>query len=143
MLKDLMTRANRALDTICKGNVAHPLESDDAGYLHFFTQVMTCLESKATRARQLVEEKSRDLLGRAFSCIFSYILNRDPDFHFNTAIAPLPGVVQGDLASWVDDHVDDLVKEFALADDVAMLVAAEDGADDDGDDGDTGDSASR
>ena len=55
------------------------------------------------------------------------------DFDFNAAIAPLPEVVQGDLASWVNDHVDDLIREFA--DDAAVPADGEDGADDDGDDG--------
>ena len=90
MLDDLRAKSNPALDTFCKENVARPHESDDAGYLHFFTQVMTCLEIKAMRVRQLIEEKSRDLLGRAFSRVFSYLLNRDPDFDFNAMIAPLP-----------------------------------------------------
>ena len=43
----------------------------------------------------------------------------------------------------MDDHVDDLIKEFALADDVAALVAEEGGANDDADYHDIGDSASR
>ena len=55
----------------------------------------------------------------------------------------MPGVTQGDLASWMEDHVDDLIKEFALADDVVALTAEEGGADGDGDDGDTDGSASR
>ena len=55
MLEDLRVRANRALDTICEESISRPHEADDVGYLHFFTQVVTCLEDRATRARQLVE----------------------------------------------------------------------------------------
>ena len=46
-------------------------------------------------------------------------------------IAPLPGAMQGELASWVDDHVDDLVKEFSLANDVAAPATEEGRTDDD------------
>ena len=137
MLGDLSIRANRALHTICKGNVARPYEADNDGYLLFFTQVVACLEGRAARACQLVEEKSRDLLGRTFSCIFIYLLSLNPYFNFNAAIAPVTRVTQGDLASWVDNHVDDLIKVFSLADDVTALATEHDGADDDDDDGDS------
>ena len=73
MLQALRARANRALDIIYKENVAHPHEAD--------------------------EEKSRDILERAFSHVLSYLLNQDPDFYFSAAIGPLLGVIQGDLAS--------------------------------------------
>jgi hypothetical protein len=49
------------------------------------------LEDQATRTHQLVEERSRDLLGRAFSRVFSHLLSLDPDFDFDAAIAPCPG----------------------------------------------------
>ena len=44
MLEDLRVRANWALDTICEESVSRPHEDDDAGYLHFFTQIVTRLE---------------------------------------------------------------------------------------------------
>ena len=43
---------------------------------------------------------------------------------------------------WLDNHVDDPIKEFALADDVAVLAAEEGRANDDGDDGDAGNNTS-
>ena len=61
-------------------------------------------------------------------------LRSDPDFDFDAAIAPIPGAIQGVLASWVEDHVDDLIAELAPADDVVAPAAEEGGAaeDDDG-----------
>ena len=111
MFDDLGVRANRALSTICDESISRPYEADDVGYLRFCTQVVTCLEGGAVRACQLVEEKSRDLLGRAISRVFSHLLSLDPDFDFSAVIAPVLGVTQGDLASWVDHHVDDLITE--------------------------------
>ena len=57
------------------------------------------------------------MLGRAFSRIFSYLLDRDPHFDFDAAIAPVPIAVWGDLARWVEDNVDALVRAFASDDD--------------------------
>nr|XP_020187187.1 tropomyosin-like [Aegilops tauschii subsp. strangulata] len=66
MLQDLRVRANRALGAICEERVPHPHAEDYASYLRFFTDVVTRLEDCTERARELVEEKSRGLLGRAF-----------------------------------------------------------------------------
>ena len=93
MLEDLRVRANRALDTICKESIARPYEADDAGYLRFFTQVVTRLEGGAARARRLIMEKIRDILGCAFSHVFSHLLRSDPDFDFNSTIAPVPRAI--------------------------------------------------
>lgn len=80
MFEALGLRANKALLAICDENVPRPLKADDAGYLHFFTQVVARLEGGAGRARQLITEKSRDTLGRVFSRVFSHLLSLDPDF---------------------------------------------------------------
>ena len=101
---------------------------------------MTRLEDQATRARELVEERSQGLLGHAFSRVFSHLLNLDPHFDFDAVIAPVPEVIQDNLAGWVDDHVDALVAEFAPEDD-AVVFAAEEGDADDDDEGDTSDGA--
>ena len=53
------------------------------------------------------------MLERAFSHVFSHLLNADPNFDFDAAIAPVPTVVRGDLARWVEDNVDALVRAFA------------------------------
>ena len=82
----------------------------------------------------VVEERSRGLLGCAFSRVFSHLLNLDPHFDLDTAIAPVPKVIQDNLENWVDDHVDTLVVEFAPEDDVVVIAAEEGGADDDEDD---------
>ena len=73
----------------------------------------------------------------------NYLLSLDPDFDFNSTIAPMPGVTRGDLASWVNDHVDDLVAEFSLEDGVDALAAGESGVDGDDKDGDVDGSVSR
>ena len=56
-------------------------------------------------------------------------------------IAPGPGTIQGILASWVDDYVDDLIVELAPFDDVVAPAAEEGGAfeDDDGSEDDDDD----
>ena len=95
MFEDLRLRANQALSSICEENVPSPLVADDAGYLNFFTKVVSCLEGGAGKARRLVEERSHDLLARAFSLVFSHLLCSDPDFDFEAAIAPIPGAIQG------------------------------------------------
>ena len=61
--------------------------NDYASHLRFFTDVVT-LEVRSDEARRLVGERSRGLLERAFSRVFSHLLNANPDFDFNTAIAP-------------------------------------------------------
>lgn len=126
MLRDLRTRANQALGTICDEHTPHPHAEDYVGHLCFFTYVVTRLESRAERARELVDKKSRGLLGRAFSHVFSHLLNTNPDFNFDAAIAPVPEVIWDNLARWVDDNVDALVRAFA-SDDDAVVVAADEG----------------
>src|SRR5215216_5612997 len=86
------------------------------------------------RARELIEERSRDLLGRAFSHVFSHLLNMNPHFDFDAVIAPVPGVIHGNLAGWVDEHVNALVAEFAVVDDTVVIVAGGGDADDDDED---------
>ena len=114
------------MGSICDGNVSSPLVADDAGYLSFFTSVLERLEGGALKERQLVEEKSRNFLACTSSPVFSQLLRFDPDFDFDTVIAPVPGATQEALASWMDDHVDALVREFAPEDDVAVIVVDED-----------------
>ena len=72
MLQDLRVRANRELGPIYEERAPHPHAEDYGSHLRFFTDVVTRLEDLAERARELVEEKSRGLLGRAFSA-FSVI----------------------------------------------------------------------
>ena len=74
MFQDLEHRANQALSNLCDESVASPLVANDAGYLGFFTRIVERLEGGAASARQLVEEKSRDLLARAVSRIFNHLL---------------------------------------------------------------------
>ena len=57
----------------------------------------------------MVEERSRALLGRAFSRVFSHLQHMDPHFDFDAAIAPVPQAIRDDLAHWVEDNVDALV----------------------------------
>ena len=125
---------------IYEENVNHPHGDDDASHFRFFTDIGTCLEDRAARAHELIEERSRGLLGRVFSRVFSHLLNMNPHFDFDAVIAPVPGVIQGNLANWVDDHVDALVAEFVVADD-AVVIAAEGGDADDDDEDDASDSS--
>ena len=73
MLRTLRERANTALGNICEAAVGEPHEVNYAGNLQFFTDVVTQLETRSGRADRLVEERSRALLGRAFSRIFSHL----------------------------------------------------------------------
>ena len=50
----------------------------------------------------------------------------DPHFDFDAAIAPVPQAVQDDLAYWVEDNVDALVRAFA-SDNDGVIVAADEG----------------
>ena len=77
------------------------------------------------------------MLGRAFSRVFSHLQDRDPHFDFDAAIAPVPIAVRGDLAQWVEDNVDALVRAFA-SDDDSVVVGANEGdvVDEPGADGD-------
>ena len=88
--------------------------------------MVTQLEARSVRADRLVEERSRALLGRAFSHVFSHLRNMDPHFDFDAAIAPVPQAVRGDLAHWVEDNVDALIRAFA-SDDDGVIVAADEG----------------
>ena len=111
-----------------------------AGNLQFFTDVVTHLENRFERARQLVEERRRGLLARAFPRVFSHLQNIDPLFDFDTAIAPVPEAIRGDLARWVEDNVDALVRAFASDDDRVVVVVDEgdmvNGGEDGANDGD-------
>ena len=126
MLQDLRNRANTALGHICDVEAPTPHSNDYASHLTFFTEVVTRLEARSARARQLVEERGRGLLERAFSRVFSHLLNANPDFDFGAAIAPVPTAVRDDLARWVEDNMDALVRAFTSEDD-AVVVAADEG----------------
>ena len=79
------------------------------------------------------------MLGRAFSRVFSHLQDRDPHFDFDATIAPVPIAVRGDLARWVEDNVDALVRAFASDDDGVVVGANEGGVvDEPGADGDAG-----
>ena len=80
MLQGLGVRANQALSTICEESAPHPREEDYASHLCFFTKIVTRQEDRATRAHELIEERSRGLLARAFSRIFSHLQSLDPHF---------------------------------------------------------------
>ena len=112
---------------ICEAAAREPHEVNYAGNLQFFTDVVTLLENQSKRSRWLVEERSPALLGHAFSRVFSYLQDRDPHFDFDAAIAPVPIAVRGDLARWVEDNVDTLVRAFA-SDDDGVIVAADEGS---------------
>ena len=73
MLQDLRVRANAALGHVWDENALYPHSNDYASHLCFFADVVTRLEARSNRARQLVEERSRGLLGRAFSRVFSHL----------------------------------------------------------------------
>ena len=120
----------------CEENAPHPHSNDYASHLIFFTNVVTRLEARSDRARQLVEERSRGLLGRTFSRVFSHLRNTFPDFDFDAAIATVPQAIRGDLARWVEDNMDALVRAFASDDDAVVVVADEGDVVDDGDAGD-------
>ena len=98
MLQDLRNRANIALGHIFDENAPHPHANDYASNLRFLTDVVTCLENRSERARQLVKERSRDLLGHAFSRVFGHLQHADPNFDFDVAIAPVPEAIWGDLS---------------------------------------------
>ena len=141
MLQALRVRANQALGIICEENVPHPRVEDYASHLHFFTDVVIRLEDRAVRAHELVEERSRGLLGRTFSRVFSHLQNLDPHFDFDTAIALVPRAIRDNLSHSIDNHMGALVRAFATEDDAVVVAVDEDGTVDDGDD-DAGDSAS-
>ena len=132
-------RSGRGLTQLWATFARLPHEASYAGNLQFFTDMVTLLENRSERSRWLVEERSRALLGRAFSYVFSYLQGRDPHFDFDTVIAPVPIAVRGDLAQWVENNVDALVRAFA-SDDDGVVVAADEGGvvDAHGADGDAG-----
>ena len=116
------------MGAICDESAPHPHESNYASHLNLFTNIVTRLEDQATKARQLVEERSRGLLGHALSRIFSNFVNLGSYFDFSIVLAPVPAATQDKLAKWVDGHVDTLVKELTPEDGTTLLVAEEAGA---------------
>ena len=123
-----------------KSGYPHSHVEDYASHLRFFTDVVTRLEDRAEGTHELMDKKSRGLLGRAFSCVFSHLYNNDPHFNFDAGIAPVPRAIRDNLARWVDDNMDALVRAFTSDDDAVVVVADEGGMVDDGED-DAGDSA--
>ena len=79
-----------------------------------------------------VDERSRGLLKRVFSRVFSHLQNTYPNFDFDAAIAPVPVAIRDDLACWVEDNVDALVRAFTFEDDTVMVAADEGDVVDDG-----------
>ena len=51
----------------------------------------------------------------------------DPHFDFDAAIAPVPLAVRDNLAHWVEDNVDALVRAFTADNDGVVVVADEGG----------------
>ncbi|KAE8798191.1 hypothetical protein D1007_26481 [Hordeum vulgare] len=113
MFEALEHRASRALGDICGEGVSGPLILDDFGYLGFFYRVVEHVEASAKKAFTLTEEKSRDLLGKAASDVFSHLLRLDPDFDFASVLDPVPETIRADLAEWGEVHVEDLVARLA------------------------------
>nr|XP_020151778.1 plectin-like [Aegilops tauschii subsp. strangulata] len=135
MLEGLGNRANPALGHICDEKAPHPRTTDYASHLRFFTDVVRRLENHSERSRQFVEERSRGLLRRAFSRVFSHLPNTYPNFDFDAAIAPIPEAIRDDLARWVEENVDALVRAFASEDEAVVVAADEGDVVDDGDGG--------
>ena len=127
MLTMLRERTNTALGNICEAAVGEPHAVNYAGNLQFFTDVVMQLEARSVRADRLVEERSRALLRRAFSRVFSHLRSMDPHFDFDAAVAPVPQAVRGELAHWVEDHVEALIRAFASDNDDAIVAADEGG----------------
>ena len=50
-----------------------------------------------------------------------------PHFDFDAAIAPVPLAIRGNLAHWVEDNVDALLRAFTADDDGVVMVADEGG----------------
>src|SRR4051812_20929268 len=126
MLATLRERANTALGNICEAAIGEPHTVNYAGSLQFFTDVVTQLEARSVRTDRLVEERSRALLRCTFSRVFSHLRNMDPHFDFDAAIAPVPQAVRDDMAHWVEDNVDALVRAFA-SDNHSVIAAADEG----------------
>ena len=93
MLQQLRNRANTTLGNICEVGALHPHVTNYASHLQFFTDVVTHLENRSKRAHQLIEERSRSLLGRAFSHVFSHLQNIDPHFDIDAVIALVPEAI--------------------------------------------------
>ena len=93
MLWMLRERANAALGNMCEAFAEEPHVTNYAGNLRFFTNVVTHLENRSERSRQLVEERSHGLLARVISRVFSYLQIIEPLFDFDAAIAPVPEAV--------------------------------------------------
>ena len=125
MFEALGHKAGRALNDLLDSSVDGPLVDDDTGYLRFFTRVVERLEGEVMRARQLIEEQSRDILRRAVSRIFGNLLHLDPRTDFRALLEPMPVTVADPVEGWVSDHVDVLVTELVPAiDDALVLVGA-------------------
>ena len=97
--------------------------------------MVTHLENRSERAHQLVEERGPGLHAWAFSRAFSHLQNTDPLFDFDAAIGPVPEAIRGNLARWVEDNVDALVRAFTYDDNGEVVVADEGDVVNDGEDG--------
>ena len=75
------------------------------------------------------------MIGRAFSHVFSHLQNTYQDVDFDAAIALVPQAIRGDLARWVEDNVDALVRAFASEDGAVVVATDEGGVVDGGDAG--------
>ena len=75
------------------------------------------------------------MLQCAFSRVFSHLLDAGPNFDFDATMAPVPMAVLGDLARWVEDHVDALVRAFTSENDGVVVIADEGDVVNDGDGG--------
>ena len=126
MLRELWERANTALGIVCEAAVGEPHVVTYACNIQFFTDVVTQLEVRSGRADRLVEERSRALFGRGFSRVFIHLQHMDPHFDFDASIAAVPLAVRDDLARWVEDNVDALVRAFTTDDD-GVVVATDEG----------------
>ena len=115
MFEVLRHRAGRALGELLGSGVTGSLVNDDAGYLGFFTMGVECLEGGVRKARQRVEEQSRDVLRSAVSRIFGNLHRLDSHVDFEALLEPAPEAIAGPSENWVSDHVDALVTELVPA----------------------------
>nr|XP_020169716.1 tol-Pal system protein TolA-like [Aegilops tauschii subsp. strangulata] len=75
------------------------------------------LQQRVADAESVARQNREEVLQRR-------MLERD--FDFDATIAPVSEAIRGDLAQWVEDNVDALVRAFASEDD-AVVVAADEG----------------
>ncbi|KAE8777568.1 hypothetical protein D1007_49639 [Hordeum vulgare] len=113
MFQSIERTASRALGDICGEGVSGPLIPDDSGYLGFSCRVVERLEASAGKALEILDEKSRDLLGQVASDVLSHLLCLDPDFDFASLLDLVPETIHAALAKWVEVHVEDLVARLA------------------------------